>query len=143
MASPFELKLNDFARKAGDRANAAVREAMLEFSARVKVRTPVDTGRLRGAWNFEATTVDASNIGIAIAAAAAFGSDAAPGLPETVIGTKIYLTNPMPYARRIEFGFHGTDSLGRYYNNAPVGMVGLTVLEFRGILDESVRSARG
>lgn len=37
----------------------------------------------------------------------------------TVSGYTLYVTSPDPYAARLEYGFIGTDSLGRHYAQPP------------------------
>ena len=53
-----------------------------------------------------------------------------------------YIVNNLPYARRIEFGFRGADSLGRVYNQSGRNMVGLTVLEWPDIVAGAVASEK-
>ena len=49
-------------------------------------------------------------------------------------GDVIYLVNNLPYAKRIEEGWS---------RQAPIGVVGLTVLEFQKIVDKAVLELRG
>lgn len=44
-----------------------------------------------------------------------------PGYAQVGVGTSF------PQGRRLEFGFHGTDSLGRFYNQPPYPHVGPAV----------------
>lgn len=55
----------------------------------IQARAPVDTGRYRASWHIERD------------------------------GNRRVVTTSEPYGRRLEFGFYGTDSLGRHYNQAP------------------------
>lgn len=63
-------------------------------------------------------------------------------------GDVVLISNNLPYIRRLEFGFIGTDSLGRYYvgfgpksvggysSQAPAGFVRLTLLHGPDIIAE-------
>jgi hypothetical protein len=55
----------------------------------IQARAPVRTGRYRASWHIERD------------------------------GNRRVVTTSEPYGRRLEFGFYGTDSLGRHYNQAP------------------------
>jgi hypothetical protein len=57
--------------------------------SQIQSRAPVDTGRYRASWHVEG------------------------GKGQRIVSTS------EPYGRRLEFGFYGTDSLGRDYNQAP------------------------
>ncbi len=130
MAGPFELALSEFAAKAGDKADQAVRQVVLELASRIIVRSPVDTGRFRANWRLgvgaakggttEATDKTGEGANAAIAAA----------LPANATAQVLVLSNNLPYAWALETG---------HSNQAPAGMVGLTALEFAPIVDEAVR----
>jgi hypothetical protein len=72
-----------------------------------------DTGRLR---NSIAVAEDEETLAL-VSDIAAPGIEAPnairPGMLSAVVGTNVQ------YAKRIEFGFIGVDSMGRYYNQAP------------------------
>ena len=57
------------------------------LKAAIQAGSPVDTGAYRGAWQMAVTGPWA-----------------------------VQVSNAMPYGPRLEFGFHGTDSLGRSYS---------------------------
>lgn len=130
MAGPFELALSQFAAKAGDKADQAVRQVVLELASRIIVRSPVDTGRFRANWRLgvgaspsgttEATDKTGDGANAAIAAA----------LPANATAQILFLSNNLAYSWALEMG---------HSKQAPAGMVGLTVLEFAPIVDEAVR----
>lgn len=92
--------------------------------------------------------------------AAAFGIGALPGaivggaigsfagafggglLSGRTFGTILYVINPAPYARRIEYGFVGEDSLGRTYDYKGVGMMQQTLAELPAIADRVISGLR-
>jgi hypothetical protein len=54
-------------------------------------------------------------------------------LPKDAAGKVHYITNNLPYAWRLEHG---------HSKQAPAGMVGLTVVEFAGIVDKAANDVR-
>ena len=127
----FKLDLTRFAKKAGDNANQVVNKVALEVLKSVVEKSPVDTGRFRGNWNFAYGNIDYSTKdssdksgGSAIARAA---------LSFNTSGQDIFITNNLPYAQRLENG---------YSNQAPTGMVRITVVEFRTYIKNAVRELK-
>lgn len=135
----FELALREFAEKAGDRADAAVREVVLEVWSRVIARsTPVvDTGRFRANWQYG---IAEAPIGETISGGrdragrfAKTGTTEAPLPPPGAIaiepgtgwGNIHYIVNNVPYARRLEYGHSAKGSK----------MVRQTIADFAGIVD--------
>lgn len=55
------------------------------------------------------------------------------------IGQVLYITNPVAYARRVEFGFVGVDSRGRHYDQQGRGMMQQTIAELPQIAANAVR----
>lgn len=89
-----------------------------ETDARLKMRTPVDTGRARASW-----AIGVGQINTAVAPDTVKGQPVAaaePSVPAVTIGDVVYLTNALPYARRLEYGWS---------KQAPNGMVRLTAQE--------------
>lgn len=107
-------------------------KSVLEADARIMQRTPVDTGRLRGNWHLTEGSPATGTLELGT-----------PGNSIPPPGARIlYLVNNLPYARRIEYGFTGQDSLGRSYNQSGRGMVGLTVLEWPDIVKAAAASVK-
>lgn len=124
MAGPFEIALRKFAKTAGDNADAVIRKTVLEVGARLIKRSPVDTGRFRSNWfySFSAPSGKATEqTGVLVV------QDLAT-MPTPAIGEIHYITNNLPYAWRLENGWS---------KQAPIGMVGLTALEFQSIVSEA------
>ena len=139
----FALDLQKFAAKAGVKANAVVAETVAEIVAKVDLRSPVGDptkwknpppkgyvgGRFRGNWQLGVGVVpqgvlnriDPGGHGTVTAAVAEIPRDAA--------GRTYFYVNNLKYARRLEEGYSG---------QAPAGIVGLTVVEFQGIVDRKV-----
>jgi len=128
MAGQFELSLIEFGREAGDRADEAIREVVLECFSRVIARsTPVvDTGRFRANWQYGLGAVPAGLISDG-------GTTEAPAAPAQPValapgtgwGNVHYIVNNVPYARPLEYGHSAKGS----------AMVRTTIADFAGIVD--------
>ena len=140
MAGQFELKIREFAERAKENADKAVRQVALEVSSRVIVRSPVDTGRFRANWQLGVDSPLAGALLTTDKTGAETKSRIIAALPKDAAGHVIYVTNNLPYAMRLEYGFNGTDSLGRTYAQAPKGMVRLTLAEFSSIVDGAAKA---
>lgn len=123
----------DFAKllaKVGAKAELVVRKTALELQSSMVRMSPVDTGRFKSNWQAGTGTANTDT-------SAAAGSDA-KGRTATVLqgwkpGQTIFLTNSLPYARRLEFGWS---------KQAPAGMVRLTVQNYSRALAEAVKGIR-
>lgn len=114
----FQKSLASWAKKAGAKLDALARQSIQELVAEVVQTTPVDTGFLRGSWQPSVNSADISTP----------GKDDAGGVRAQVLtgivvkqmkpGDTFFCVNNAAYAMRIEYGFVGTDSLGRNYNQA-------------------------
>lgn len=113
--------------RAGNRADLLVRKVADSVMSELVERSPVATGRFKSNWRISVGAIDTST-DASINYAANTGK-----LQQAVLGwdakSAIYLTNSLPYARRLEEGWS---------QQAPAGMVGLTVQRWRAILGDAV-----
>lgn len=133
MAQSFSLNIKAWCDKAKDRADLVVRKVALDVGSRVVMRSPVDTGRFRANWQYgvgqpnptvlEAVDKDGSTSIARISAGSATAK----------LGDVIYVSNSLPYALRLEAGWS---------QQAPAGMVGLTVQEFQAAVNRSAAEAK-
>lgn len=127
----FSVSVSQWVERAKGNMDAAFRGIAERAVARVKELTPVKTGYLRSNWSAvlrpDAIPQPGASIDLISAAKA---------------GDVIYIVNPVSYARRIEYGFKGTDSLGRRYNQEGRGMVQQTVTELPQIARSVVAELR-
>lgn len=134
----FEADLARFAEKAQMKQEQALRKTAIELFGRVIMRTPVDTGRLRGNW--QATVGSPADYAIAasdnaspVNSVGAGSSSAKTAMMDTVLGadrpTMFWLTNTLPYASVIEYEGHS-------HTQAPQGMVRISVAEFADVVDK-------
>lgn len=130
MAGPFEMQLRKFAEKAKGNADKVVRRVVLDAWGRVIVRSPVDTGRFRGNWQYSAGQMP---VGVLTIEGTTEKPAPPPAAPDVVQGAGVvhYIGNNLPYARALEYG---------HSDQAPKGMVRLTVSEFRGIVDDAAKA---
>lgn len=128
----FSLDLARFAEKAGDKMDVAVKKISMELLSSVVLKSPVDTGRFRGNWNVELgkpsyITSDKVDKG----GGATIEKGAGIIQATQFNGATLYITNALPYANRLEDG---------YSNQAPNGMVRITVVEFQEYVNKVVNS---
>jgi hypothetical protein len=125
----FTAEIKRFADTTVAQMNKIVAGSILEAADRIKVRSPVDTGFFVNSWMVNADNPsDAPATGNAVIA-----------LPPDLLGRTFYLQNTTAYGMRLEYGFVGTDSLGRQYNQAPRGFVRRTVEEWDSIVAEQAQ----
>ena len=140
--SSFENQLKAFAKKTDARLNVVVKKIVLDISVKLVLRSPVGDakywkskpppgyvgGRFRGNWQYG---LNAANVTTSMNIDKN-GKDTILAvnsqIPETAIGVVHYLTNSLPYAKRLEEG---------YSRQAPKGMVLLTAIEFEPIVKEA------
>ena len=121
----FADQVKAWERKTAAKMDLAVRKIAIEMFKRIILKSPVDTGRFRGNWQLAIGSVPNGTLElddktgtatIAKGAATALGFNA---------GETIFFANNLPYARRLEEG---------YSQQAPSGMVALTVQEFQSVV---------
>jgi hypothetical protein len=104
---------------------------MAETDARLKMKSPVDTGRFRASWTIGVGQPDPSGAPPAQAGQVATPE---PRLPAITVGATYYHANSLPYARRLEYGWS---------QQAPAGMVRLTAQEVPQIIEAIVAQVGG
>lgn len=109
-------------KKAGDKADMVVRASALAVGSSIVQRSPVDTGRFKGNWQYGNTSINFGSSSAADASGASAIGRIAQGLPTWKAGQTIYITNSLPYAKRLEYGWS---------RQAPGGMVRLAVAEWK------------
>lgn len=141
----FSASVSDWVRQSERRVNAVFKQSAQDVILEVKAKTPVDTGFLRAglmvstsampmidrdANNPEGRTVADTDAQIALVIAGAQP------------GQTIYAGFTAAYARRIEYGFSGQDSLGRTYNQEGAGMVKLAAQNWPTIVARNAALAK-
>ncbi|MBO9602545.1 MAG: hypothetical protein J7496_08565 [Novosphingobium sp.] len=163
MSGPFTLALQDFAKKAGARANEAVGNIVIASAAKIDARSPVGNPSLwkdwkvgeanHDHWLVSAGFVEAGYVGGHFRANWQLGIGTLPSgvvagvdetgertqgkivaeVPEQAAGAVYFIANNVPYAQRLEHG---------YSKQAPQGMVGLVMVEMQSIVSEACAKAK-
>ena len=146
--SIFKQNFAAIIKRAGDRADDVVRKTAWQLQGSLVERSPVGNpdlwkhpappgytgGRFKNNWTVGIGAPDLSTS----QGPDAFGHDAMNEAAEKLLGWKagqpIFLTNSMPYARRLEY--EGWSS------QAPQGMVRLTVIEFNDAVRRAAAEGR-
>jgi hypothetical protein len=131
-------------RKFADATNRTIADTLVgtvtELAVRVVQRSPVDTGRFRGNWQIgdggPDTRTDSPFDKQPLGSAPALGSFARwqDQLEGALPGTVIYITNSLPYARRLEYE--------AWSKQAPAGMVRVTLTEYAQIIKIALEKAK-
>lgn len=123
-------------RVSGELVNQLMRGLALEGLGRIMQKNPVDTGRSRANWNASVDVPDTSTDDTLrledVPARQAEGGAIIAGA-DFAGGHDVYLTNGLPYIEGLEKGRS---------QQAPHGMVGVTVEELRPVADQIARRMR-
>lgn len=145
MARSFAQQMQDFIDNKVERpSREVVASAGIQIFTSVIQRTPVDTGRARGNWNASLNTLDGS-VSESKAEDQAIES-VNKRASELELGDSFSLSNGLPYIRKLEYGGYpqpGTDkTVNGFSAQAPAGMVGVTVTEFKRAVRQAVIDER-
>lgn len=129
----FAADLRVLCERAGDKADLVVRKLALDIGGTLIDMSPVDTGRFKNNW---VTSVGYRSV--AAVGSANGGGDGAIYMLKDVVrqwrpGQTIFITNNLPYARRLEYG---------HSKQAPNGMVRLTMQQFGDALKRAADQVR-
>jgi hypothetical protein len=140
----FTLDLQKFAEKAGAKADAAVGRIVVRVAKELDKRSPVGDatywkhpapkgyvgGHFRANWQLGVDDIPGGEIAAVDPTGSATLGRIIASVPDKASGKLYTLVNNVPYALRIEDG-HSS-------HQAPAGLVGLTAIMFRKIVDEEV-----
>lgn len=128
--STFALQLAAFADKCGKNAEMAVKKVSIDVLAKVVQRSPVDTGRFRGNWVMSVASPNITTKDVTDKSGDATISHESANLQAFKLGESVYIMNSLPYSLRLENG---------YSQQAPGGMVKLTIAEFQPLVDQAAK----
>ena len=120
--SGWSIPIDKLVEKAKGDLDTVVRGVTLRVFRSVVLRSPVDTGRFRANWNVSYGAPDYTTTP---------RTDEARGVAEAqkaltlAVGGVVFISNGLPYARRLEYGWS---------KQAPYGMVRLTVAGFKNMV---------
>lgn len=130
----FKEDVERFARKTKLNMDIVVRKVTIDLSSNLIRLSPVKTGRFRGNWVLGVGTPDTSTLPIVDPTGATTQAGiAAKAEAQVRAGGIVYITNSLPYARRLEYGWS---------KQAPSGMVRITVMNYQQYMANIVRNLR-
>jgi hypothetical protein len=132
MPASFAIQIAEWVAKAKGREKAFCVEFVQDIAEEVVRATPVKTGFLRSSWWGSIGQPETGKSGDPVAQ---MGLVAATLVP----GEVYYAMNGAAYAKRVEYGFVGQDSLGRTYNQAPRAFVRGTVARAEEIAEAAAQ----
>lgn len=122
-------------KRAGERQEQFVRALAINAATGLVLKSPVDTGRFRANWQFGVASPDASVSDRSDKTGQeTLGKISTEILSANVTGGKFYITNNLPYAKRLEYGWS---------KQAPSGMVRLTLMELESYVRDAAAKVRG
>lgn len=127
----FSLSIDEFIRKVGGNAEEVTRKATMSVFSGIVFRTPVDTGRARGAWQLQPGALPAPRSTVLDQDGSATVARGLIAAGTFKLGETIYIENPLPYAVPLEYG---------YSQQAPIGMVRVVVREWDRYVAAAVAS---
>jgi len=150
----FVVNIDRWVKRCQGNADIVVQKVLFKMAQGVITRTPVDTGRLRGNWQFGTGVIPKGVTGEIDKTP--LGSDGGPtmarvsvGSSQARAGTLHYITNNLPYAPVIEYGQYPANpksatgkTAGGYSIQAPAGMVRVTAVEVKDYLVKAVLEVR-
>jgi hypothetical protein len=143
----FTLDLKKATERIGEEAERVVRGSLYSLANAIVMGTPVGNpalwknknppkgyigGTLRGAWNASINTPDTTQKNSKDKSGQSTLGDISVTIDSLEMGTTFYLTNPQPYAIRVEQGWS---------NQRPQGMVGVALTQAQQILDKMAASS--
>lgn len=139
MATGFAAQVSAWADATLEEMRLVVVQSVLELEATAKELTPVKDGNLLNSYVVSLTGMPPMHKGDAPIVA---GQDTAAALAGFELGGTIYLGITARYAARIEYGFTGVDSLGRYYDQKPAAYLRRATQNWQAIVDRNARRAQ-
>ena len=131
--SKFTLDIQAFVAKAKKNPETVMRAVSLKlFSAIIKA-SPVDTGRFRGNWQTTGATPATGLIAGVDPTGNKAVNSAATYITNAPNWNEFTLTNNLPYAQRLEYGWS---------KQAPLGIVGRNVTRFQALINEEAAKVR-
>lgn len=129
----FSAQIQAFVHQTKEDMEELFRVVVIQVGTSVIKMSPVDTGRFRGEWQFTIETPAATQNGRADPTGGAAVAEIVDGALMLQVGQTAWLVNLLPYAIPLEYG---------HSDQAPDGMVRLTVARFQQIVEDAARNLR-
>lgn len=127
----FENDIAAFAARANTNVNTVVKSVVLRIASEVIRKSPVDTGRFKGNWQYGVSVAPVGNLATTDTNGGATVSRIASQMPDNAADAVHYIANNLPYAQGLEDGYS--------MQSPPGNMVAGTVAEFRRFVAEAAR----
>lgn len=127
----FQGDLEEFIRRFNSRMEAIGRDVVINVGRSVVQKSPVDTGRFRANWQHGFTSPAVGVLDVMDRSGANSMTGITAGATANPIGVH-FISNNLPYAQALENGSS---------QQAPLGIVGITAVEFKDIFNVAVRRA--
>lgn len=144
----FLAAVNKWTKETESRSEAAFQNGLLDFYDALSAATPVDTGNLR---NSLIASVNGSGTMSTVTGPGLTSSDSTyrSGASQSIaaimsakIGDRVSFRYHATYAMRVNYGFHGIDSLGRYYNQPGRFWIQAVGSQYRSIMRRAATRLR-
>ena len=107
-----------------------VRGTLFGLTSRIIKRSPVDTGRFRNNWQASTGTPETTQKTGAIRSEEQVVAEARAAVNKLEMGQDFYLSNNLPYAYRLEYGWS---------KQAPSGMLRVSIAELQQRMNEAAK----
>ena len=129
----FSDDIRKFQQKTNLSMDVIVRKVTIDMTVALTRMSPVDTGRFRGNWMLGVGSPDTSTIDAVDKDGSTTIARITAAFADAQAGGVLYVTNSLPYARRLEYGWSQQAP-------SPPGIVRLTVQRYTDYIAAAVRS---
>lgn len=134
----FLKAVNKWTKETEQRSEEAFRDGALDFYIKMQEATPVDTGNLRNSLvaqvGGDISTVTGPGVNSNDSTYRSGAEASINNIINLKLGDRINYSYLATYARRLNSGFVGFDSLGRYYNQPGIFWIERVGAQWRSIL---------
>jgi hypothetical protein len=135
MAKSFSAQVKDWTDKAKRNFSMVHRSTVQKLYIAVVEDTPILTGNARRSWAMSTTAMPQ----IASGPASFMPADIGLSIATLPTGSPVYIGAQAIYIPRLNYGFTGTDSLGRNYNQAGLMFVERNAERWQEFVDAAAR----
>lgn len=130
MAGNFALDMTHFINHAGTNVNTVTKKVVLDVMRSVIRKSPVDTGRFKGNWQYGTNDMPTGVTDIHDEGGQGTIAHITGQIPPQAAGKLHWIVNNLPYSIELEHG-HSSQC-------PPNGMVGLTITEYQALVQQAV-----
>ena len=124
------MDMSHFINHAGTNINTVTKKVVLDVMRSVIRKSPVDTGRFKGNWQYGVNEMPTGTTDIHDEGGQGTIAHIAGQVPQQAAGKLHFIVNNLPYSIALEHG-HSSQC-------PPHGMVGLTITEYQALVHQAV-----